>query len=1257
MMDNSVSSNGLPGSFAGSVPVVTNSTPPPAAEAVPRSSPRQRLLAALPGLLPRNLRASNLPSGGATSPTALYKRAIRALSVTAFLALLAASLLLPGGPLYAQEAAIQYPEKGTGPVATYTAVDPEGTAVRWSLGGANAGAFSITGGVLRFKSTPDYEAPADAGTDNTYNITVVATDSDGGAAELTVTVNVMNVDEAGTLTLSTLQPVDGIPLATTLTDIDGTPSATTWKWAKASTARGVYTDIEGATAAAYMPKPADVDHYLRATATYTDPQGSGKTAVATTANKVLGTRSTNTPPVFKDADGMEIADNETITREVAENTPKGEPVGALVAATDSEGDVLTYTLGGTNASLFSIDVATGQLRTSAALDREVSGGDSYMVMVTATDPSFTDAADSDMIEVTINVTNVNEDPKLTGPASARVAENTTISTPIATTAYEATDDEDDADVVLTLSGTDAAAFSLVAGEVTFKALPNFEAPKDAGRNNVYNITVVATDSDGQTDEMGVIVTVTNVDEAGTVTLSLLQPRIGTALTATLSDIDGAVSDVKWQWAKDASAEGTFEDMDIEGATAASYTPVMADDTMFLRATARYTDPEGSGKMAMSDPTEDGFSGVEIDDTNRAPEFPDLDDKMDGDQTDQEREIAENTDAGEMIGAVVTATDPNDDDLTYSLGGTDGASFSIVRTTGQLETKAALDREVQDTHMVTVTATDPSGLSATVNVTIKITNVDEDPTLTGPASPRVAENTPSATAVATYIAMDDEDDKAGTAIRWSLGGTNAGDFSITGGVLRFKSAPNYEPAAGSTYSIMVIATDSDDDTDDLAVTVTVMNVDEAGTLTLSTLQPVDGIEVTTTLTDIDGAVSATTWKWAKASTARGAYTDIEGATAAAYMPKPADVDHYLRATATYTDPQGSSKIAVATTANKVLGGRSANTAPVFEDADDMEIATGTAITREVVENTSKGEPVGAPVAATDSEGDVLTYTLGGNGEGGNDEDSFSIDVATGQLRTSAALNEETKDTYTVTVTATDPYVGGAPTGYSDEITVTINVTNVNEDPKLTGPASARVAENTTISTPIATTAYEATDDEDDADVVLTLSGTDAAAFSLVAGEVTFKALPNFEAPKDAGRNNVYNITVVATDSDGQTDEMDVIVTVTNVEEDGTVTLSPLQPRIGSPVTATLSDVDGAVSDVKWQWAKSTSVSGTYDDIDGATASSYTPVATDDPATTDNGMFLRGRKAIAENYTDPEGSGETGRVTDPNGAGTHYLHGGD
>ena len=51
-----------------------------------------------------------------------------------------------------------------------------------------------------------------------------------------------------------------------------------------------------------------------------------------------------------------------------------------------------------------------------------------------------------------------------------------------------------------------------------------------------------------------------------------------------------------------------------------------------------------------------------------------------------------------------------------------------------------------------------------------------------------------------------------------------------------------------------------------------------------------------------------------------------------------------------------------------------------------------------------------------------------------------------------------------------------------------------------------------------------------------------------------------------------MTLVVTDSKGNTDEQDVTVKVTDIEEDGVVTLSTLQPRVGFPVTATLADPD-------------------------------------------------------------------------------------
>ena len=38
-----------------------------------------------------------------------------------------------------------------------------------------------------------------------------------------------------------------------------------------------------------------------------------------------------------------------------------------------------------------------------------------------------------------------------------------------------------------------------------------------------------------------------MDEVGTVTFSAVQPRVGVPLTASLTDIDGGVSNVTWQW--------------------------------------------------------------------------------------------------------------------------------------------------------------------------------------------------------------------------------------------------------------------------------------------------------------------------------------------------------------------------------------------------------------------------------------------------------------------------------------------------------------------------------------------------------------------------------------------------------------------------------------------------------------------------------------------------------------------------------------
>ncbi len=108
-------------------------------------------------------------------------------------------------------------------------------------------------------------------------------------------------------------------------------------------------------------------------------------------------------------------------------------------------------------------------------------------------------------------------------------------------------------------------------------------------------------------------------------------------------------------------------------------------------------------------------------SNRAPVFTD--------GVSATRTIVENTASGVNIGTPVSATDADNDSLTYSLSGTNAAAFSIVRSSGQLQTSAALDYETKSTYTVTITVSDGT-LTDTITVTINITDVVELPTDSG-----------------------------------------------------------------------------------------------------------------------------------------------------------------------------------------------------------------------------------------------------------------------------------------------------------------------------------------------------------------------------------------------------------------------------------------------------------------------------------------------------------------------------------------------
>ena len=126
---------------------------------------------------------------------------------------------------------------------------------------------------------------------------------------------------------------------------------------------------------------------------------------------------------------------------------------------------------------------------------------------------------------------------------------------------------------------------------------------------------------------------------------------------------------------------------------------------------------------------------------------------------------------------------------------------------------------------------------------------------------------------------------------------------------------------------------------------------------------------------------------------------------------------------------------------------------------------------------------------------------------------------------------------------------------------------------------------------------------------------------------FNSPPDYENATDTGDNNVYELTVTARDAAGNDETQDVVVRVTNVEEDGVIELSTLAPQEDVLITATLSDSDEIDEDtVTWQWARSTRATGPWTTIEWATTNSYTPGDFDSQDIPDNyasdvGMYLR------------------------------------
>ena len=379
----------------------------------------------------------------------------------------------------------------------------------------------------------------------------------------------------------------------------------------------------------------------------------------------------NLPPVF--TEGVNTI------RTVAENTAAGVNIGDAVAATDRDANTtLTYTLGGTDAASFGIDSTNGQLKTKAALDFETKV--SYTVVLTVSDGQATDT-----ITVTITVIDVDENraPAFTEGESATrtVVENTVagtnIGTPIAAT------DADEDTLTYSLSGANAAAFGIdtATGQLKTKSALDYETKTS------YSITITVSDG-SLTDTITVTINITDIDEN-------IAPVFTEGNTATRSIAENTVTDVNIGTAVSATdADNDTLTYTLSGTDAAAFD---IDSTIGQLKTSASLDYETKTSYSITITVSDGkltasiavtISVTDVDESvpNRAPVFTA--------GTSTTRSIAENTPAGANIGTAVSSTDADGNTLTYKLSGTDASTFSIVSTSGQLQTKAVLDYETK-----------------------------------------------------------------------------------------------------------------------------------------------------------------------------------------------------------------------------------------------------------------------------------------------------------------------------------------------------------------------------------------------------------------------------------------------------------------------------------------------------------------------------------------------------------------------------------
>ncbi|SEG42957.1 Ig-like domain-containing protein [Paenibacillus sp. UNC499MF] len=1005
-----------------------------------------------------------------------------------------------------------------------TAQDADGDALAYSISTAPLNGTASVGDDGTFTYTPN------ADFNGTDSFAILVDDGNGGTDTSVVTVTVLPVNDVPVLSNASVTIPEDTSVTGTLTAVDGDNDTLTFTLLTSPVYGTAVVSADGTFTYTPIPDFNGTDSF-----TVQVDDGNGGTAVA---NITVTVTPVNDPPAAAD---------------VSDVTPEDTPVSGQVPAADVDGDALTFALGTPPANGTAVVTTAGAYTYTPNPD--FNGTDSFTV--TVSDGS----GGTDTATVTITVTPVNDAP---------VTEDLSLSTPEDTPlagAVTATDADGDAlTYVLGTPPSHGTAAVAADGTFTYTPAPDF--------NGLDSFTVVVNDGAGGFAISHVTVTVTPVNDApvaagqvdytaedtpvtGQVTATDVDgdaltfalgtpPANGTAVvaadgtytytpnpdfsgtdsfTVTVSDGSGGTAtatvtvnvapvndppvtaDVALTTAEDTPAAGQVTATDADGdaltyvlAAGPGHGSVLlnADGTFTYTPAADFngtdsfsvTVSDGSGGTAVSHVT------VTVTPVNDAPVAADV-----SDVTPEDTPVT----------GQITATDVDGDALTYALG-TPPANGTAVVTAGGTYTYTP-NPDFNGTDSFTVTVSDGNGGTATAAVTVTVTPVND-----APVTADLALSTPEDTPLAGAVAATDADGDALTFVLGTFPSHGTAAVSADGSFV-------YTPGTdfNGTDSFTVVVDDGRGGSAISNVTITVTPVNDAPVAAGQTDYTAEDTPVSGQIAAFDADGDTLTFTLGTPPVNGSVLLGADGAYI--YTPNP-DYHGTDSFTAVIADGQGgTAEVPV------VIVVTPQNDPPV---AEDLYTAT--------FEDT----PLTGTVAASDADGDTLTFALALQASNG-----IASVTAAGAFSYTPNANFNGIDSFTVTVS------DGA--GGTDSAVVTVTVVPVNDAPIL-GTLNETTPEDTVLNGQITAA------DPDGDPVVYALAAQAVNGTAAVNADGSYTYTPNLNF------NGMDFFVVTASDDQGGVTSAIVNVMVTPVNDPPFAAPLALATQEDTPVSGTISAYD-------------------------------------------------------------------------------------